>query len=136
MDSGDEQQADDTMGQSAQSISSSRTSTSLAETVVMDVQSLMWGSVVSAQCAPMILNLLMTQTAYVSQDHNKGNADHAKDLTFISSTAPILRDTFIPTAVADNLNIHLWFTWLTEAQYTNFKNNGTIPRHKDTRGDS
>eukprot|EP00971_Amphidinium_carterae_P066202 1311123-Amphidinium_carterae.1 len=45
MDSGDEQQADDTMGQSAQSISSSRTSTSLAETIVMDIQRLMWGSV-------------------------------------------------------------------------------------------
>eukprot|EP00971_Amphidinium_carterae_P258971 5139588-Amphidinium_carterae.1 len=63
MDSGDEQQADETMGQSAQSISSSRTSTSMAETII-DLQSLMWGSVVSPQCAPMILHLLMTQTEY------------------------------------------------------------------------
>eukprot|EP00971_Amphidinium_carterae_P294454 5846385-Amphidinium_carterae.1 len=98
MDSGDEQQADDTMGQSAQSISSSRTSTSMAETILIDLQSLMWGSVVSAQCAPMILNLLMTQTERMSQDDNKGNMDHARDLTNLSNTAPILRDTFIPTA--------------------------------------
>eukprot|EP00971_Amphidinium_carterae_P164128 3253920-Amphidinium_carterae.1 len=136
MDSGDEQQADDTMGQSAQSISSSRTSTSMAETIVMDVQSLVWGSIVSAQCAPMILNLLMTQTEFVTQDINRGNVDRARDLTFISNTVPILRDTFIPTAVADNLNIHLWFTWLTETQYNHFKETGTVPGHKDTRGDS
>eukprot|EP00971_Amphidinium_carterae_P160036 3172596-Amphidinium_carterae.1 len=68
-------------------------------------------------------SLLMTQTEYMSQDPNKGNADHAKDLTYISNTAPIMRDTFIPTAVAVNFNIHLWFTWLTEAQYNDFQNN-------------
>eukprot|EP00971_Amphidinium_carterae_P295382 5866444-Amphidinium_carterae.1 len=65
MDSGDEQQADDTMGQTAQSISSSsRTSTSMADTILLDLQSLMCGSVVSPQCAPMILQLLMTQTEH------------------------------------------------------------------------
>eukprot|EP00971_Amphidinium_carterae_P293441 5826063-Amphidinium_carterae.1 len=85
-DSGDEQQANDTMGQSAQSISSSRTSTSMAETILINVQSRMWGSVVSAQCAPMVLNLLMTQTERVSQDDNKGNMDHARDMTNLSNT--------------------------------------------------
>eukprot|EP00971_Amphidinium_carterae_P017485 344782-Amphidinium_carterae.1 len=68
----------------------------------------------------MILDLLLA-TEYVPQDDNTGNADHVKDMTFISNTATIQRDTFIPTAAMNNLNIRLWFTWLTEAQYNDFK---------------
>eukprot|EP00971_Amphidinium_carterae_P068052 1346955-Amphidinium_carterae.1 len=68
----------------------------------------------------MILDLLLA-TEYVPQDDNKGNNDHVKDMTFISNTATIQRDTFIPTAAMNNLNIYLWFTWLTEAQYNDFK---------------
>eukprot|EP00971_Amphidinium_carterae_P233741 4638465-Amphidinium_carterae.1 len=130
-----EEQPDDTMGASAQSISSgSRTSTSLAGTIVFDIQSLMWEAIVSRQCAPMILDLLLA-TEYVPQDDDKGNRDHIKDMTFISNTATIQRDTFIPAAM-NNLNIHLWFTWLTEAQYNDFKAGGTVPGYKDTRGDT
>eukprot|EP00971_Amphidinium_carterae_P057753 1142159-Amphidinium_carterae.1 len=107
MDAEPEEPQDDTMGASAQSISSgSRTSTSLAGTIVVDIQSLMWEAVVSRQCAPMILDLLLA-TEYVPQDDDKGNADHVKDMTFVSNTATIQRDTFIPTAAMNNLNIHL-----------------------------
>eukprot|EP00971_Amphidinium_carterae_P030981 609459-Amphidinium_carterae.2 len=86
------------MGASAQSISSgSRTASSLANTIVIDIKSLMWEAIVSRQCAPMILDLLLA-TEYVPQDDNAGNNDQVKDMTFISNTATIQRDSFIPTA--------------------------------------
>eukprot|EP00971_Amphidinium_carterae_P214156 4249948-Amphidinium_carterae.1 len=104
-------------------------------TIVVDLQSLMWEAVVSRQCAPMILDLLLA-TEYVPQDDTKGNADHLRDLTNVSNTATIQRETFIPTAAMNNLNIHLWFTWLTEVRYNDFKATGTVPGYKDTRGDT
>eukprot|EP00971_Amphidinium_carterae_P007725 153034-Amphidinium_carterae.1 len=100
-----EDQPDDAMGASAQSISSSsRTASSLAN--VVDIKSLMWEAIVSRQCAPMILDLLLA-TEYVPQDDNTGNNDQVKDMTFISNTATIQRDSFIPTAAMNDLNIHL-----------------------------
>eukprot|EP00971_Amphidinium_carterae_P143164 2836424-Amphidinium_carterae.1 len=81
MDAEPEDQQDVPMGaQSISSGSSSRGSTSVAGTIDVDLQSLMWESVVSQQCAPMILDLLL-QTEYVPQDDTKGNADHLRDLT-------------------------------------------------------
>eukprot|EP00971_Amphidinium_carterae_P103379 2046606-Amphidinium_carterae.1 len=71
MDTDGEQvdQPDDTMGASAQSISSgSRTSSTLSGTLVMDIRNLMWDSIVSRQCAPMILDFLFTATSIPQDD--------------------------------------------------------------------
>eukprot|EP00971_Amphidinium_carterae_P259467 5148320-Amphidinium_carterae.1 len=52
-------------------------------------------------------------------------------------TPPIQLDNFTPTlAASDDKNHYLWFTWLTESQYSQFATSGTVPGHKDTRGDS
>eukprot|EP00971_Amphidinium_carterae_P067280 1331744-Amphidinium_carterae.1 len=59
-----------------------------------------------------------------------------QNLWIKARAAPIIRDIFNPIADINSLGIHLWFTWLTEAQYNDFKENGTVPGHKDTRGDS
>eukprot|EP00971_Amphidinium_carterae_P195272 3874887-Amphidinium_carterae.1 len=55
----------------------------------------------------------------------------------MSLTLSIQLDTFTPNRAAiDDNQKYLWFTWLTEAQYEQFKRTGTVPGHKDTRDDS
>eukprot|EP00971_Amphidinium_carterae_P274460 5446391-Amphidinium_carterae.1 len=131
----DGEQPDDTMGASAQSISSgSRIGSSLANTVVVDVKSMMWDTIVTRQCAPMILQLLL-DTEMVPQG-DAGNNEHVRTMTPIANTATIQRDSFIPTAAMNDTNVYLWFTWLTEAQYNDFKTAGTVPGYKDTGGDN
>eukprot|EP00971_Amphidinium_carterae_P226545 4493514-Amphidinium_carterae.1 len=84
------------MGASAQSISSgSRTASSLANIIVVDIQSMMWEALASRQCAPMVMDILLA-TEYVPQDDTAGDNDRVKDMTFISNTATIQRDSFIP----------------------------------------
>eukprot|EP00971_Amphidinium_carterae_P193402 3837804-Amphidinium_carterae.1 len=58
----DGEQRDETMGTGAQSISSGST-TSIATTIVMDIKSLMWDSIVSGQCAPVVLQQLKRQSS-------------------------------------------------------------------------
>eukprot|EP00971_Amphidinium_carterae_P071692 1417985-Amphidinium_carterae.1 len=71
----DNEQPDDTMGASAQSISSgSRTASSLANTIVADIKSMMWEAIASRQCAPMVMDMLLA-TEYVPQDDTTGNND-------------------------------------------------------------
>eukprot|EP00971_Amphidinium_carterae_P229074 4544020-Amphidinium_carterae.2 len=125
------QQPDDTMG--AQSISSGGSS-SIATTIVMDIESMMWDSVASKQCAPMVLQQLVD--AEFTPDYSSNNTDHLKVLTTISNMATIQRDRFIPTAAVNDTNNYLWFTWLTEAQYNDYKASGQVPGYKDTRGDN
>eukprot|EP00971_Amphidinium_carterae_P048667 959371-Amphidinium_carterae.1 len=137
MDTDGEQQ-DDTMG--AQSISSASTS-SIATTIVMEIESMMWDSMVSKvkQCTPVVLQQLIEaefdRTENAPQ-HYTNNNEHLKVLTMISSTATVQRDRFIPTAAMYNTNNYLWFTWLTKAQYNDFKATGQVPGNKDTRGDN
>eukprot|EP00971_Amphidinium_carterae_P002605 52006-Amphidinium_carterae.1 len=71
----DNEQPDETMGASAQSISSgSRTASSLANTIVVDIQSMMWEAITSRQCASMVMDVLLA-TEYVPQDDTAGNND-------------------------------------------------------------
>eukprot|EP00971_Amphidinium_carterae_P130333 2581891-Amphidinium_carterae.1 len=59
-------------------------------------------------------------------------------------TAPIQRTGFNPhNARQYDNNEYLWFMWLSAEQYRQFRNlpdkfkiDGTVPGHKDTRGDS
>eukprot|EP00971_Amphidinium_carterae_P348809 6490681-Amphidinium_carterae.2 len=127
----DGEQPDDTMG--AQSISSGSTS-SIATTIVMDIESMMWDSIMTPQCAPVVLQQLI-ETEFAPQFYTSNN-EHLKVLTMISNTATIQRDRFIPTAAMNDTNNYLWFTWLTEAQYNDFSTTGQVPGYKDTRGDN
>eukprot|EP00971_Amphidinium_carterae_P264957 5255873-Amphidinium_carterae.1 len=105
----DGEQPDDTMGASAQSISSgSHTGSSIANTVVVDIKSMMWDTIVTQQCAPLILQLLL-DTEMVPQG-DAGNNEQVRNMTLIANTATIQKDSFIPTAAMNDTNVYLWFT--------------------------
>eukprot|EP00971_Amphidinium_carterae_P348493 6490520-Amphidinium_carterae.3 len=78
-------------------------------------------------------NVQLVEAEFTPQFYTNNN-EHLKVLTTISNSAPIQRDRFIPTA--SDTNDYLWFTWLTDAQYNDFKETGTVPSYKDTRGDN
>eukprot|EP00971_Amphidinium_carterae_P318539 6331499-Amphidinium_carterae.1 len=88
----------------------------------MDIKSLMWDSVTSAQCAPVVLQQLI-ETELAPQVYTSNN-EHLKNLTEIANTPTIQRDSFIPTAALNDTTNYLWFTWLTEAQYNDFNTTG------------
>eukprot|EP00971_Amphidinium_carterae_P088361 1748018-Amphidinium_carterae.1 len=117
----DGEQQDETMG--AQSISSGST-TSIATTIVMDIKSLMWDAITSAQCSPAVLQPLI-DTELRPQVYT-GNGDHVKAMTEIENTPAIQRDSFIPTAALNDTTNYLWFTWLTEAEYNDFNATGQV----------
>eukprot|EP00971_Amphidinium_carterae_P160989 3192166-Amphidinium_carterae.1 len=54
----------------------------------------------------------------------------------MSLTPRIPLDNFVPNLAANDKNDYLWFTWLTDAQYGEYVLDGTVPGHKDTRGNS
>eukprot|EP00971_Amphidinium_carterae_P284649 5651401-Amphidinium_carterae.2 len=83
----DNEQADDTMG--AQSISSASQS-STATTIVMDIESMMWDTVVTPQCARIVLRQLV-EAEFTPQFFTNNN-EHLKVLTTISNSASIQRD--------------------------------------------
>eukprot|EP00971_Amphidinium_carterae_P184270 3658526-Amphidinium_carterae.1 len=68
-----DEQADDTMG--AQSISSASQS-SIATTIVMDIESMMWDTVVTPQCAPIVLQQLV-EAEFAPQFYTNNN-EHLK----------------------------------------------------------
>eukprot|EP00971_Amphidinium_carterae_P001299 25664-Amphidinium_carterae.1 len=119
----------------AQSISSgSSVASSIDGQTIVAMESMMWDSIVSPQCTPLVRQQL--QEGELTVDYHKNVTRILKTFASLARAATIQKDTFIPTAAMNNLNIHLWFTWLTEVQYNDFKTTGTVPRHKDTRGDS
>eukprot|EP00971_Amphidinium_carterae_P246975 4904990-Amphidinium_carterae.1 len=69
----------------AQSISSASQSSSIATTIVMDIESMMWDTV-------------ETTMATVR------SCSRVKTFTKISNSAPIQRDRFIPTAAMNDTN--------------------------------
>eukprot|EP00971_Amphidinium_carterae_P236509 4693734-Amphidinium_carterae.1 len=79
---------------------------------------MMWDAIVTPQCAPMILQLLL-DTECMPQD-DAGNNEQVRNMT-LANTATMQRDSFIPTAAMNDTTVYLWFTWLTEAQYNDFK---------------
>eukprot|EP00971_Amphidinium_carterae_P095980 1899405-Amphidinium_carterae.1 len=60
---------DDAMGSAAQSILSSSAS-SIAETIVIDIENMMWYSIVSPQCSPMVLTQLIEADFTPITDHS------------------------------------------------------------------
>eukprot|EP00971_Amphidinium_carterae_P165969 3289677-Amphidinium_carterae.1 len=101
---------------------------------MVSLESMMWDSIVSPQCSTLVRQQL--QEAELAQDFQRNGTQILKAFGAMARAAPIIRDNFNPVTDVCSLGIHLWFTWLTETQYTNFKDNGTVPGHKDTKGDS
>eukprot|EP00971_Amphidinium_carterae_P086632 1714408-Amphidinium_carterae.1 len=134
----DGEQPDDTMGATAQSISSGSASSLFASTIdgqtIVAMESLMWESLVSPQCSPLVMQQL--RESELTTDYNRNGNSILKTFATCASTATLPRDNFIPTAAMNDTSVYLWFTWLTEAQYNDFKNTGTVPGYKDTRGDN
>eukprot|EP00971_Amphidinium_carterae_P250994 4982469-Amphidinium_carterae.1 len=60
----------------------------------------------------------------------------ATTLTQIANATPTLRDNFIPTQAAQDNSPYIWWMWLTRPQYAQYVTDGTIPRYKETRGDT
>eukprot|EP00971_Amphidinium_carterae_P120288 2383579-Amphidinium_carterae.1 len=85
----DGEQQDEAMGTGAQSISSGSTS-SIVTTIVMDIKNMMWDSIVSGPCAPIVLQQLI-ETELAPQFYTTNN-EHLKIMTSISNTATIQRD--------------------------------------------
>eukprot|EP00971_Amphidinium_carterae_P132680 2627713-Amphidinium_carterae.1 len=54
----------------------------------------------------------------------------------MSNSAPIQRDSFIPTSAMNDTVEHLWFSWFTASQFEQFKQTGSVPGYKETRGDN
>eukprot|EP00971_Amphidinium_carterae_P057590 1138972-Amphidinium_carterae.1 len=115
METDDEPQVNNAEGNAAaQSISSgSLVVSSMDGQTMVSIESMMWDSVVSPQCSP--LGRQQIQEGELTQDFQKNGTRILKAFASIARSAPIIRDTFHPPAATDNLNIHLWFTWLTEA---------------------
>eukprot|EP00971_Amphidinium_carterae_P116739 2312192-Amphidinium_carterae.1 len=140
METDEEQDADNREADAAaQSISSgSSVASAIDGQTVVAMEGMMWDSIVSPQCAPLVMQQLRLnlREGELAKGYNNNTTRILKTFASLARAATLQRDTFIPTAAMNNLNIHLWFTWLTEAQYNDFKKDGRVPGYKDTRGDS
>eukprot|EP00971_Amphidinium_carterae_P047935 944050-Amphidinium_carterae.1 len=91
-----------------------------AQTMV-SLESMMWDSIVSPQCSSLVRQQL--QEAELAQDFQRNGTQILKIFGSMARAAPIIRDIFNPITDVSRLGIHLWFTWLTETQYLDFKDN-------------
>eukprot|EP00971_Amphidinium_carterae_P211122 4189363-Amphidinium_carterae.2 len=96
---------DETMGGSAAQSISSLTTSSIAENRVIDVENMMWSSILSPQCSPMVLTQLIEAefTPLTEHSHN----EHLKVITQLSNSMPIQRDSFIPTSAMNDTAVSL-----------------------------
>eukprot|EP00971_Amphidinium_carterae_P208049 4128311-Amphidinium_carterae.1 len=113
--------------------------------ILEDSEIIMWNVLVSPRCSPIVKNVLHKSYMFVhlQADDERRSQKHSSttilrdQVIAMSMALAIPLDTFIPMrAATDDHHKYLWFTWLTEAQYNDFKDNGTVLGHKDTRGDS
>eukprot|EP00971_Amphidinium_carterae_P061143 1210218-Amphidinium_carterae.1 len=81
----------------------------------MDIESMMWETVVSPQCSPIVLQQWVDAEFTPLVAHS--NTDHSKVMTTMSNSAPIQRDSFIPTSTFQ----YLWFSWFIASQFEHFK---------------
>eukprot|EP00971_Amphidinium_carterae_P184676 3666607-Amphidinium_carterae.1 len=79
---------------------------------------MMWSSIVSPQCSPMVWTQLIEAGFTPITDHSHN--EHLKVITQLSNTMPVQRDSFIPTSAMNDTSQYLWFTWLTQSQYQQF----------------
>eukprot|EP00971_Amphidinium_carterae_P193478 3839411-Amphidinium_carterae.1 len=86
------------------------------------MENLMCDSLVSQQCAPVVLQQLLEGELIAKYSHS--GKDILKTFTPVSNAATLQRDSFIPTAALNDTTSYLWFTWLTEAQYNDFNTTG------------
>eukprot|EP00971_Amphidinium_carterae_P135983 2694536-Amphidinium_carterae.1 len=106
----DAEQPDETMeeGAAAQSVHSSSASSvasSIDGRTLVAMESLMWDSIVSPQCAPLVRQQL--QEAELADNHYLTTTRILKTFASLGQAAPIQRDSFIPTAAMNDHNIHL-----------------------------
>eukprot|EP00971_Amphidinium_carterae_P015095 297938-Amphidinium_carterae.1 len=97
-------------GAAAQSVHSSASSvaSSIDGRTLVAMEGLMWDSIVSPQCAPLVRQQL--QEAELANKHNLTTTRILKTFASLGQAAPIQRNSFIPTAAINDHNIHLWFT--------------------------
>eukprot|EP00971_Amphidinium_carterae_P303835 6037077-Amphidinium_carterae.2 len=96
----------------------------------------MWKLAASAQCGPLVRNILRWSWYIETMGCYKCSMDMLTTLTDIASKNPIDRDTFNPTTWEINDDKYLWWTWLTDGQLKHFQHDGTIPGLKATHGDN
>eukprot|EP00971_Amphidinium_carterae_P196469 3898920-Amphidinium_carterae.1 len=101
---------------------------------VLDIENMMWDTITSPQCSPMVLTQLIEAEFTLLTDHTHN--DHLKVIAKLSNSMPIQRDSFIPTSAMGDTTQYLWFSWFTETQFQQFKETGTVPGYKETRGDN
>eukprot|EP00971_Amphidinium_carterae_P348938 6490753-Amphidinium_carterae.2 len=64
------------------------------------------------------------------------STDKLKAFADIGNMRSIQRDSFIPGQWENNIEQHLWWTWLTEAQMHQYIEHGTVPGFKELHGDN
>eukprot|EP00971_Amphidinium_carterae_P062831 1243614-Amphidinium_carterae.1 len=105
---------------------------------------IMWSSLVSPQCSPIVHTLLhKSWLALPFEDPRREQSTTlAREIVIdMTMTTPTQRNGFNPhNARQHDHNEYLWFMWLTAEQYRQFRNlpdkfpiDGTVPAHKDTR---
>eukprot|EP00971_Amphidinium_carterae_P143754 2848488-Amphidinium_carterae.1 len=93
-----------------------------------DSEIIMWNVLLSPRCSPIVKDLLHRSFMFpYFQEENRRISSTVllKDQVIaIAMTLPMPLDNFTPVrAATDDHHKYLWFTWLTETQYMNFKNN-------------
>eukprot|EP00971_Amphidinium_carterae_P212137 4209665-Amphidinium_carterae.1 len=76
---------------------------------------------------------VLQSAEFVSQGHDSGKL---VALTTIANAKTIERDNFIPTLAKDDTKLYTWWMVLTRSQFKQYRNKGTIPAYKDSRGDN
>eukprot|EP00971_Amphidinium_carterae_P181422 3599167-Amphidinium_carterae.1 len=111
----------------------------IARDIRDNMELVMWNSLTSTHTSPLVRSQL--QRAGIILQTNDGPRDRTTtvlrdQLVTMALTPRIPLGNFVPNLATGDKNNYLWFTWLTDAQYGQYAIDGTVPGHKDTRGDS
>eukprot|EP00971_Amphidinium_carterae_P028752 565984-Amphidinium_carterae.1 len=115
--------------------------------IIDEMMKIMWSSLISPQCSPLVHALLHKSwlTLALEDPRRDQSTTLVREIVIdMTLSAPIQRVGFNPHSahLHDNQE-YLWFMWLSAEQFRQFRNvdkkfatTGTVPGHKDTRGDS
>eukprot|EP00971_Amphidinium_carterae_P321804 6396660-Amphidinium_carterae.1 len=115
--------------------------------IIDEMMKIMWSSLISPQCSPIVHTLLHKSwlTLALEDPRRDQSTTLVREIVIdMTLSTPIQRNGFNPhnAHTLDNRE-YLWFMWLSQEQFRQFRNvpekfsiDGTVPGHKDTRGDS
>eukprot|EP00971_Amphidinium_carterae_P215662 4280800-Amphidinium_carterae.1 len=119
-------------------------SSTIGYDIIRDMTKIMWSSLVSPQCSPLVhaqLHMSWLVLAWDDPIRDSSTALVRDIIIYTTMAAPIQRNGFNPANAHQHDNEeYLWFMWLTQEQYRQFAlksdKQGTVPGYKDTHGDT